>query len=87
MHRNFARADFRVSDVTESRDTHSLLRTTLASDFSEIIVNSNNFERSEFGATGGSISLAAQRDMGSFRNRGHLPQKVTCPSACTLAQI
>jgi hypothetical protein len=38
-------------------------------------------ERSEFGAIGVSISLAAQRDMGSFRlTRAHFPkkQKIVC---------
>jgi hypothetical protein len=35
--------------------------------------------------SGVSIILAAQRDTGSFRNGGHILQKVTCPSSCTPA--
>jgi hypothetical protein len=78
---NNGHPEIRPSVFMESRSTHSLLRTTFASNFPEIVVNNHDFERSEFGAIGVSISLAAQRDMGSFRNRGHLGPKVICPSA------
>jgi hypothetical protein len=39
----------RETDFMESWSTHSLLRTTYASDFPEIVVNNHDGERSEFG--------------------------------------